>query len=143
MAGSHRRSRMTQAGPAPRNLTFGLPHAARPRSRAVPEGDLSMFKSVSSSLLWRGLLAVAIGVISVAWPNITVGAFVILFAVYAFLGTDTARAFSSDRAGPVIGYLLLALLSVAAGVAALVWPGITALVLTIWVAAWALVTGFI
>jgi len=104
-----------------------------------------MFKSVSSSLLWRGLLAVAVGVISVAWPNITVGAFVILFAVYAFLaaGTDTARAFSSDRAGPVIGYLLLALLSVAAGVAALAWPGITALVLTIWVAAWALVTGFI
>jgi uncharacterized membrane protein HdeD (DUF308 family) len=104
-----------------------------------------MFKSVSSSLLLRGLLAVAVGVISVAWPNITVDAFVILFAVYAFLaaGTDTARAFAGDRAGPVFGYLLLALLSLAAGVAALVWPGITALVLTLWVAAWAFVTGFV
>jgi uncharacterized membrane protein HdeD (DUF308 family) len=104
-----------------------------------------MFKSVSSSLLWRGLLAVAVGVVSVAWPNITVGAFVILFAVYAFLaaGADTARAFSSDRAGPVAGYLLLALLSLAAGVVALVWPGITALALTIWVAVWAFVTGFV
>ncbi len=104
-----------------------------------------MFKSLSSSLLWRGLLAIAVGVVSVAWPNITVGAFVILFAVYAFLaaGTDAARAFASDRAGPVAGYLLLSVLSLAAGVAALVWPGITALVLTIWVAAWAFVTGFV
>jgi len=101
--------------------------------------------SVSRSLLWRGLLAIVVGVVSVAWPDITVGAIVILFAVYAFIAavTDTMRAFSSDRAGPVAGYLLLALLSVAAGVIALVWPGITALVLTVWVAAWALITGVV
>jgi uncharacterized membrane protein HdeD (DUF308 family) len=101
--------------------------------------------SVSRSLLLRGLLAIVVGVVSVAWPGITVGAIVILFAVYAFIAavTDTMRAFSSDRAGPVAGYLLLALLSVAAGVIALVWPGITALVLTVWVAAWALVTGVV
>ncbi|HEV7828268.1 MAG TPA: DUF308 domain-containing protein [Pseudonocardiaceae bacterium] len=104
-----------------------------------------MFSSLSSSLLWRGLLAVAVGVVSVTWPNITVGAFVILFAIYAFLaaGGDAVRAFSSDHAGPVVGYLLLALLSLAAGLIALLWPGITALVLTIWVAAWAFVTGVI
>jgi uncharacterized membrane protein HdeD (DUF308 family) len=104
-----------------------------------------VFKSLSSALLWRGLLAVVIGVVSVAWPGITVGALVIVFAVYAFLAAlaDGARAFSSDRAGPVAGYLLLALLSTAAGVAALAWPGITALVLTIWIAAWAFVTGTI
>jgi uncharacterized membrane protein HdeD (DUF308 family) len=99
--------------------------------------------SVSSALLWRGLLAIAIGIVSVVWPGITLGAFVILFAVYAFLsaGGDLARAFSSDRAGPVAGYLFLALLSLAAGVIALLWPGITVLVLTLWIAAWALVTG--
>jgi uncharacterized membrane protein HdeD (DUF308 family) len=104
-----------------------------------------MFRSVTSSLVWRGLLAIAIGVVSVVWPNITVGAFVILFAVYAFLaaGTDLARAFASRQAGPVAGFLLLALLSAAAGVVALAWPGITAYALTIWVAAWAFVTGFV
>lgn len=101
--------------------------------------------SLSTSLLWRGLLAVAVGIVSVAWPNITVGAFVILFAVYAFIAAamDTVRAFSSSRAGPVFGYLLLAILSVAAGIVALAWPNITALVLVIWVAAWAVVTGVI
>jgi uncharacterized membrane protein HdeD (DUF308 family) len=101
--------------------------------------------SLSTSLLWRGVFAVAIGVVSVAWPNVTVGAFVILFAIYAFVAavTDAMRAFSSDRVGPVVGYLLLAVLSLVAGVAALAWPGITALALTIWVGAWALVTGVV
>jgi uncharacterized membrane protein HdeD (DUF308 family) len=101
--------------------------------------------SLSSSLRWRGLLAIGLGIVSVAWPSITLGAFVILFAVYAFIaaGTDAMRAFSSNSAGPVVGYLLLAVLSVAAGLVALLWPGITALALTIWVAAWAFVTGIV
>jgi uncharacterized membrane protein HdeD (DUF308 family) len=96
-------------------------------------------------LLLRGLLAIAIGIVSVAWPDVTVGAFVILFAVYAFVAAamETMRAFSSDRAGPVVGYLLLALLSLAAGIVALVWPNITAFVLVIWIAAWAVGTGIV
>jgi uncharacterized membrane protein HdeD (DUF308 family) len=101
--------------------------------------------SLSASLRWRGSLAIVIGIVSVAWPNITVGAFVILFAVFAFVAafSDGTRAFASDRAGPILVWLLLALLSVAAGVVALVWPEPTALVLTIWIAVWALVTGVV
>ena len=104
-----------------------------------------MFKSISTSLLWRGILAIAIGVVSVAWPDITVGAFVILFAVYAFMAAaaDAMRAFTSRNAGPVVGYLLLSVLSAAAGIVALAWPDITALILTLWVGAWAFVTGII
>lgn len=104
-----------------------------------------MIRSSSTSMLWRGILAIALGVVSVAWPGITVGAFVILFAVYAFVATitDGARAFSSDKAGPVVGYLLLALISLAAGVIALVWPGLTALALTLCVAIWAFVAGIV
>jgi uncharacterized membrane protein HdeD (DUF308 family) len=104
-----------------------------------------MFKSVSTSLLWRGIAAIVIGLVSVAWPDITVGAFVILFAVYAFMvaAADAMRAFTSRNAGPVFGYLLLSVLSAAAGIGALVWPDITALVLTLWVAAWAFVTGIV
>jgi hypothetical protein len=54
-----------------------------------------------------------------------------------------ARAFRSDRAGTVMGYVLLALLSLAAGLGALLWPGITAVVLTVWVAVWAFLTGLV
>ncbi len=105
----------------------------------------SAAETFAKSLVWGGLLAIGIGVVSVIWPDITVGAFVIVFAVYAFVtaGADAARAFGSARVGPVFGYLLLSLLSLAAGVVALVWPGPTALVLTLLVGWWALVTGLV
>jgi len=100
-------------------------------------------KSTSTSLILLGVLAVVVGIIAIAWPNVTILALVILFAIYAFMlaGLQAARAFASKSAGPVFGYLLLALISLAAGVVALVWPGPTAYVLVIVVAAWALVGG--
>jgi uncharacterized membrane protein HdeD (DUF308 family) len=101
--------------------------------------------SLRTSLTVRGLLAIAIGIVSVAWPNITVGAFVILFAIYAFTiaVTDAMRAFSSDGVGPVVGYLFLSLIAVAAGVTSLAWPGITALALAVFIGAWVLVAGMV
>jgi uncharacterized membrane protein HdeD (DUF308 family) len=108
-----------------------------------PEGMPVMFKSTSTSLILLGVLAVIVGIIAIAWPNVTILALVILFAIYAFIaaGMQAARAFSSRDAGPVFGHLLLALIDLAAGVVALVWPGPTAYVLVIIVAAWALVGG--
>ena len=102
-----------------------------------------MFKSTSTSLILLGILAVIVGIIAIAWPGVTILALVILFAVYAFIaaGMQAARAFGSRNAGPVFGHLLLALIDLAAGVVALVWPGPTAYVLVIIVAAWALVGG--
>jgi uncharacterized membrane protein HdeD (DUF308 family) len=103
-----------------------------------------MFKSTSTSLILLGILAVIVGIIAIAWPGVTILALVILFAIYAFMdaGLQAARAFSSRTAGPVFGHLLLGLIDLAAGVIALVWPGPTAYVLVIIVAAWALVGGF-
>ncbi|MEV4262528.1 DUF308 domain-containing protein [Kribbella sp. NPDC049584] len=101
--------------------------------------------TLSKALIWRGVLAIAVGAVSVIWPNITVGALVILFAVYAFIaaGLDAARAFSGVRGGYVVGHLLLSVLSLAAGVIALIWPGPTAVVLTLIVGWWALFTGLV
>ncbi|HEX9352333.1 MAG TPA: DUF308 domain-containing protein [Streptosporangiaceae bacterium] len=103
-----------------------------------------MFKSLSNSLIARGVLAVIVGIIAIAWPGVTILALVILFAVYAFMdaGIEAARAFSSRTAGPVVGHLLLGLIDLAAGIIAIVWPGPTALVLVIVVAVWAFVGGF-
>ena len=102
-----------------------------------------MFKSTSTSLILLGILAVIVGIIAIAWPGVTILALVILFAIYAFMaaGLQAARAFSSRSAGPVFGHLLLGLIDLAAGVIALAWPGPTAYVLVIIVAAWALVGG--
>jgi uncharacterized membrane protein HdeD (DUF308 family) len=102
-----------------------------------------MFKSLSTPMIARGVLAVIIGIVALVWPGITVLALVILFAVYAFMdaGFEGVRAFSSGRAGPVIGHLLMGLIDIAAGVVAIAWPGPTALVLTIVVGIWAIVAG--
>ena len=86
-----------------------------------------MFKSLSTSLIARGILALAVGIIALAWPTVTVLALVIMFAVYAFMaaGLEAVRAFSSRKAGPVFGHLLLSVADLAAGVIALAWPGRT------------------
>lgn len=101
---------------------------------------------LSSTLMWRGVLALVIGLVSVIWPSITIGAFVILFAVYAFLaaGTELYNAFrGGGGAGRVAWYVVLAVLSLAAGLIALLWPSITVLVMVLWLAGWALVTGVV
>ena len=102
-----------------------------------------MFKSTSTSLILLGVLAIVVGIIALAWPGVTILALVILFAVYAFIdaGLQAMRAFSGGSAGPVLGHLLLALIAVAAGVVAIVWPGPTALVLVLVVGIWAFVGG--
>ncbi|MGA8297589.1 MAG: HdeD family acid-resistance protein [Acidimicrobiales bacterium] len=102
-----------------------------------------MLKSVSSSLILRGVLALGIGVVALAWPGVTVLALVVVFAVYAFIaaGLQAMQAFSSRTAGPVFGHLLIGLIDIGAGVVALAWPAPTALVLVLVVASWAIVTG--
>jgi uncharacterized membrane protein HdeD (DUF308 family) len=91
----------------------------------------------------RGSLAIAVGLIAVAWPDVTIGAFVIVFAVNALLAAvmRADRAFRSAHTAPVVGLLLLAALDAAAGVGAIAWPAITALSLVLLVAGWALTTG--
>ena len=104
-----------------------------------------MLKSLSTSLIVRGILALAVGIMTLAWPGVTVLALVILFAVYAFIagGLEAMRAFGGAQAGPVAGHLLLGLADLAAGVISLTWPGPTALVLVLIVAVWAIIAGLV
>jgi uncharacterized membrane protein HdeD (DUF308 family) len=103
-----------------------------------------VFKSVSTSLILRGILAIFVGILALAWPGVTILALVILFAVYAFMdaGLRAMRAFTSGQAGPVIGHLLVGVVDVGAAVIALAWPAPTALVLVLVVGFWAFLGGF-
>jgi len=104
-----------------------------------------MFKSLSTSLILRGVVATVVGILALAWPGVTVFALVMLFALYAFVagGLQTMRAFGSEAAGPVFGHLVLGLVSLAAGVIALAWPLPTALVLVLIVGTWAVISGLV
>jgi uncharacterized membrane protein HdeD (DUF308 family) len=102
-----------------------------------------MIKSLSTYLVVRGVLALIVGVVAVAWPGVTVYALVVLFAVYAFLdaGLQAARAFSGLGPRAVVGRLLLALVDLAAGVVAIAYPGATAVALVLVIGFWAIAAG--
>jgi hypothetical protein len=44
-----------------------------------------MFKSLSTSLILRGVLAITVGIIAIAWPGVTMPALGILFTIYPFI----------------------------------------------------------
>jgi len=102
-----------------------------------------MLKSLSTYLIVRGVLALIVGIVAVAWPGVTVYALVVLFAVYAFMDAvvQAVRAFSGGRTGAANARILIGLVDVAAGVVAIAYPNITAVVLVVIVAIWAIAFG--
>ncbi len=126
-----------------RSAGFQVLQTAGVTGRTPMKGMAVMFKSTSTSLILRGVLAIIVGIIALAWPSVTILALVTLFAIYAFIdaGLQATRAFSSAKAGPVVGHLLLGLIDLAAGVVALAWPGPTALLLVLVVGIWAVTGG--
>ena len=102
-----------------------------------------MLKSLSTFFILRGILAVALGIIALVWPGVTVLTLVVLFAVTAFVaaGVQAVLAFNSTAGGRVVAHLLLGLADLAAGVIALAWPAPTALVLVLIVGCWAVFAG--
>jgi uncharacterized membrane protein HdeD (DUF308 family) len=92
----------------------------------------------------RGAIALLFGVLALIWPVLTLLWLVALFAVYALFGGAVAtigalKNRKSDDAWWL--FLLLGLVSIGAGVIAILHPDLTALVLVLMMGANALVTG--
>ncbi len=95
-------------------------------------------------LALRGLVAILFGVLAFVLPGMTLLTLVFLFGGYAIVNGVLAlvHAFSAPKGYPRFGALIFTgILSIAAGVLAFVWPGITALSLVLLIAAWAIVNG--
>lgn len=91
----------------------------------------------------RGILAIAFGFLAILWPELTLGILIFLFGIYVLVeGALAMAAAVSNR--HVQGWWVLLLEGVAglgAGFFAFLWPGITAIILLIIIALWAIVTG--
>jgi uncharacterized membrane protein HdeD (DUF308 family) len=94
-------------------------------------------------VLLRGLAGIIFGLVTFFEPGISLAALVLLFGAYAFVDgvfsiVTAVRRRSADR-----WWLLLleGIAGVLAGIATLILPAITAIVLLYLIAAWALVTG--
>jgi len=95
-------------------------------------------------LALRGLIAILFGVLAFVLPGMTMVTLVFLFGFYALLNgiLALAHAFSAPKGYPRFGALIFTgIVSIAAGILAFIWPGITALSLVLLIAAWAIVNG--
>jgi uncharacterized membrane protein HdeD (DUF308 family) len=96
------------------------------------------------SLVIRGFLGIAVGILTFLWPSITLFALVLLFAAYALvdgvvslIGAMRAVA-SHERWGAL---LLESFFGIVVAVITAVRPGTTALSLVFVIAVWAIITG--
>ncbi|MCL5997124.1 MAG: HdeD family acid-resistance protein [Chloroflexi bacterium] len=97
------------------------------------------------ALALRGVFAIIFGILAFIWPDVTLTALVLLFGAYALVDgvfSIIAGVMQATQRRERWWVLVLeGLLGVAAGVATLIWPDITAFILLYLIAAWAVVTG--
>lgn len=116
------------------------PHAER--AAAVLSIDLRQAWPV---LMVRAVLAVALGLVMLTVPGVTLLLVAWAFGIYALVD-GAAQVLDAIRRRHRPRWwiaLLLGLIGVVAGVIALIWPFPTAVVLAVLVGCWALVTGVI
>jgi uncharacterized membrane protein HdeD (DUF308 family) len=92
----------------------------------------------------RGVLALMFGIVAIAFPAATILSLVLLFAAFALLdgAFSIADAVHRMRRHERWGLPLLnGLVGVAVGIAAVLWPGLTAIAFVVLVATWALAIG--
>jgi len=95
-------------------------------------------------LLLRGIAAIVFGVLAFAWPGLTLVTLVLLYGAFALVdGVLSLIAAFSGSAKPIPTWWLIVvgLLGIGARVVTFLWPGITAVLLVMFIGAWALVHG--
>jgi uncharacterized membrane protein HdeD (DUF308 family) len=96
-------------------------------------------------LLLRGIAGIVFGVLAFAWPGLTLLTLIFLWGAYAIIdGVFSLWGAISGRGGTMGPRWWLAIVGIAgvlAGALAFAMPGVTALVLLLFIATWAIVTG--
>jgi len=96
-------------------------------------------------LLLRGIAAIAFGILAFGWPGLTLLALTLMWGIYAIAdGVLALWAAIASKGGEIAPRWWLAIVGIAgviAGLLTFVWPGMTALILLIFIASWAVVIG--
>ncbi|MEI2277279.1 DUF308 domain-containing protein [Paenarthrobacter ilicis] len=108
----------------------------------VDTADRRMFKTPGTALLVRGVLAIVFGLLILALPSATVFVVVVMFGVFAVVdGITSVAHYFYDPAGRSQWIVAGGFISIAAGILAIAWPGITAAAIGVLIGLWALVLG--
>jgi len=113
----------------------------------VPLSDRPMLHALARCwwvLLLRGIAAIVFGVLAFVWPGLTLVTLVLLYGAFALVdGVLSLIAAFTGGAKPVPTWWLVVVgfLGIAVGLVTFLWPGITAILLVLFIGAWALVHG--
>jgi uncharacterized membrane protein HdeD (DUF308 family) len=95
-------------------------------------------------ILLRGIAAIIFGILAFAWPGITVVVLIWFFAAFTLVDGVLALV-HAIMGGPNVGsrwwLALIGVLGILVGLLTFMSPGVTALVLLVFIASWAIVLG--
>ncbi len=109
--------------------------------------EATMLEHLGRNWSWivlRGVAAVLFGVLAFGLPGITLAVLVIVWGAYALADGVLALVAAyrvRDQGKPFWSLVIVGLLGIAAGIVTFIWPGMTALLLLMFIAAWAVVMG--
>jgi uncharacterized membrane protein HdeD (DUF308 family) len=93
-------------------------------------------------VLW-GLVSIGVGILCFARPVATIAALVLLYGAFALVDGIGAIAagFAGRKEGAFWPLFLFGFIGIVTGLAVFAWPGLSAVVLLLFIAAWAVVRG--
>lgn len=95
-----------------------------------------------STVALRGAVAIAFGILAMIAPGAAFLSLVLLFGAYAIVDGALTLALAG-RVQPRLALIARGIASIAAGIIAFGWPGLTAFALLIVIAVWAIVSGLL
>jgi uncharacterized membrane protein HdeD (DUF308 family) len=94
-------------------------------------------------VLLRGIVAIIFGILAFIWPGLTLLTLILFYGAFAL--ADGVLALANAIMGGNVGsrwwLALVGIAGIAAGLVTFLMPGVTALVLLIFIASWAIVLG--
>jgi uncharacterized membrane protein HdeD (DUF308 family) len=127
-------------------LRSGSEEDANMSSEGRNRQRLDTFAAKWRALALRGLFALLFGLVVLFWPGLVFAVLALLFGIYAVVDgsvTLVPALRSSDRGAQRWLPLTEGAVGLIAGLAALLWPGITSNGLLYVIAAWAMLTGIL
>jgi uncharacterized membrane protein HdeD (DUF308 family) len=129
------------AGPATRNpgpaMTMSAP-------TLTPPTLLHTLSRYWWLILLRGIAFIVFGVLAFMWPGLTLVTLVLFYGAFALVDGVLALAHAIMGGGEMGSrwwLVLVGVAGIAAGIVTFMWPGLTALLLLVFIATWAIVLG--
>jgi uncharacterized membrane protein HdeD (DUF308 family) len=95
-------------------------------------------------ILLRGIAFIVFGVLAFMWPGLTLVTLVLFYGAFAIVDGVLALAHAIMGGGEMGSrwwLVLVGVAGIAAGIVTFMWPGLTALLLLVFIATWAIVLG--